>query len=236
MLSLPDVTLLAIDTLNHAGTARVLEHCQSLVRFGDCVVYTDQPLHPAFLKREITARCIRMERCGLDAVLAYLWYAAAFEINTSHMLYVHWDSGICNVEAWTGEFMQYDYIGAPWWYGDGLDVGNGGFSLRSKALMQYLGNHEEMRLRHPEDSAICRRYRPRLEANGFKFAPFKLAQQFSIECVKYDGKPFGFHGPAHWRLLGAEEKALREKLRGEVLNASDKGACHGQPNSSARQP
>ena len=58
-------------------------------------------------------------------------------------------------------------------------------------------------IRHPEDEALCRLYRPMLEAEGFRWAPDAEAQRFSFE--RGDGLqyrtggaigelPFGFHG------------------------------------------
>ena len=39
--------------------------------------------------------------------------------------------------AWRPEFLDYDYIGAVWPHVlDKYNVGNGGFSLRSKALLE----------------------------------------------------------------------------------------------------
>jgi hypothetical protein len=46
-------------------------------------------------------------------------------------LIIHADGFAVNSEAWTSEFLNYDYIGARW--GDGI-VGNGGFCLRSRKL------------------------------------------------------------------------------------------------------
>ena len=50
-------------------------------------------------------------------------------------LIIHADGFAVNPEAWTDEFLNYDYIGARW--GDGV-VGNGGFCLRSRKLYDAL--------------------------------------------------------------------------------------------------
>ena len=78
------------------------------------------------------------------------------------------------------DFLAWDYIGAPWVYKNRpSEVGNGGFSLRSRALLQATmslpwDGHE------PEDAAICRTMRPQLESQfGLKFAPLNLAARFS---------------------------------------------------------
>ena len=101
--------------------------------------------------------------------------------------------------AWTDDFLNYDYIGAPWvaraLY-PGVDprcrVGNGGFSLRSRRLQQVL-QLAPVKYHHPEDVAICQVYRPALEALGMKFAPLEVARKFSVELGEINGQ-FGQHG------------------------------------------
>ena len=101
-------------------------------------------------------------------------------------------------KAWRKEFLEYDYIGAPWNYHDGRNVGNGGFSLRSKKLLQVLADSAEIQKFHPEDNLIGREYRPLSESKGIKFPSEELAWKFAIECGDkygwtYKGQ-FGFHG------------------------------------------
>jgi hypothetical protein len=105
------------------------------------------------------------------------------------------------------EFLQYDYIGAPWWYNDECNVGNGGFSLRSKKLQTILQNDPIIFETDCEDHNICRTYGNYLKSKGVKFAPEDVASTFSIEGdlhgkvsgrEKYNGDTwngeFGFHG------------------------------------------
>ena len=93
------------------------------------------------------------------------------------------------------EFLQWDYIGAPWnhdVYKD-LKVGNGGFSLRSKSIMkqvinkipikQYKSKHlvydKEMAI-CPEDVYFtCNMYEHKIG----KIAPFEIAKLFSTESI-----------------------------------------------------
>jgi hypothetical protein len=118
-------------------------------------------------------------------------------VQTSHVLIIQHDGFILNPYAWDDEFLQYDYIGAPWCYDDGLNVGNGGFSLRSKRLLDILSTDEHIVQSHTEDYRIGRTYRRRLERRGIRFAPESLASRFSIEGnIKYGWKwnnQFGFH-------------------------------------------
>ena len=127
-------------------------------------------------------------------------------VDTPYLLIVQNDGYILNWRAWSDDFMRYDYIGAPWfWYKDGLNVGNGGFSFRSKRLHDMLGTDNKIQpLNDPlihnfeEDHNICRIYRKYLELTyHIRFAPIEVASKFSIEGypgkVKYSGQ-FGFHG------------------------------------------
>jgi hypothetical protein len=100
---------------------------------------------------------------------------------------------------WTDEYMKYDYIGAPWWRGIESNVGNGGFSLRSKRLLHVTANDDSIQSQHPEDECVCLVYRKYLEETyGIRFAPESLAHRFSFERnPKYNEnsyRTFGFHG------------------------------------------
>jgi hypothetical protein len=118
-------------------------------------------------------------------------------IDTEFALIVQHDGYVRNYKAWTNEFLNYDYIGAVWgWYKDGFRVGNGGFSLRSKKLLE-LTARDEIKQTHPEDHHIGRTYRPYLETKGIKFAPEALAKKFSVEGYGTNevyADQFGFHG------------------------------------------
>lgn len=125
-------------------------------------------------------------------------------IDTEFVLLVQPDSWIINGELWTDEFYNWDFLGAPWpinWEGIGTperQVGNGGFSLRSKRLLRVLADMP-LRETHPEDVVICRDNRPALESLGIKFAPVELASRFSYECGQCpEGGSFGFHGVFHF--------------------------------------
>ena len=132
---------------------------------------------------------------------------------TSYCLVIQSDSFVVNSDLWKDEFLKYDYIGAPW--PDELvtdqnlvlnvkknPVGNGGFSLRSRKLVQATAKIDYDSLKFPlksEDVIICHYLYDKMIEEGVKFAPPKLAAQFSIENVNnlYGQNPdsvFGFHG------------------------------------------
>jgi len=100
---------------------------------------------------------------------------------------------------WQSDFLAYDYIGAVWpQYDDGHTVGNGGFSLRSRKLLDALAS-DDIVARNPEDVCIARTYRSLLEQRwGIRFADEKTAHRFSFErAPRLFASSFGFHGMSH---------------------------------------
>lgn len=181
-LSLPTVTLFGIDAHDPEGIKRAAEICTKDVEFGAVKIITER----LFSGREAYSRfCI-------EKMNDY--------VQTGHVLIIHPDGYIQNPLAWDNDWLQYDYIGSSWWYKDGMNVGNGGFSLRSKKLLEILANLD-LEVFHPEDAVICRDLRPWLEEKyGIKFAPEEVANRFAIEAYnvphpdnRYSGQ-FGFHG------------------------------------------
>ena len=116
-------------------------------------------------------------------------------VDTDFALCTQWDAFVLNYKAWEDKFLEYDYIGAPWWFEDGNNVGNGGFSLRSKAFLE-ASSSLPIRNFHPEDLIICRTYRNLLRKT-ISFAPEQVAAQFSLEGNRKYGQrwrsQFGFH-------------------------------------------
>ena len=155
-------------------------------------------------------------------------------VATDFTLLVQWDGFAVNAGAWDRRFLRYDYVGACWlwmWGGGrfsrwrGPIVGNGGFSLRSRRLLdallridlkwrpeewradprierqEYFVAGANQRKYLPEDLIISLWYRKILEADfGIRFCPPRLANKFSVESPgqftqRWLGRSFGFHGP-----------------------------------------
>jgi hypothetical protein len=181
---------------------RALEACLDKIAFADCLLLTDahvQPSHPDM-------RIVQIER--LDSSAAYsefLLSRLVDYIGTSHCLVAQWDGYVLDAERWRAEFLDYDYIGASWpQFEDGHDVGNGGFSLRSRRLME-LCRAADFVPAHPEDLAIGRINRLALERQGIRFAPRETADLFSAERVGDLASSLGFHGVFNMpRALGVD--------------------------------
>ena len=196
MLQLPDVTLICIDTVCHDLARLAIEDCVRHCAFADVITFFDEP---------ITSK---------EEYSRFLWDDAWKAVKTSHFLVCQWDSWIIDPGMWRDEFLGFDYIGAPWWHQDRYNVGNGGFSLRSTRLAKHVAENAARYPRFdPEDVALCRRHRFGLERDGFRWAPFDTALDFSFECVRksLDQRHFGFHAFRNWPFVLSRER-LDERL------------------------
>ena len=126
-------------------------------------------------------------------------------IDTEFVISIQTDGFIINPHLWNPEFFNYDYIGAPWpddphfsdQSGTIHRVGNGGFVLKSKKLLELsrmVSNNDR-----GDDEVICIWLKKSFEDRGCKFAPVELAMKFSLElpieeCEHNLNNTFGFHG------------------------------------------
>ncbi len=204
-LHLPDVTLVMIETREHALARMAVEECLDKCEFGDVLIVTDRPLEfsPLTLSHGVYPRFVIVDDYP-DKVswCRSAWFDVPLQLRTSHALHIQWDSWVWDISMWRDEYLRYDYIGAPWWYTDGKNVGNSGFSLVSSRLKRYVYDRRAMfECNTPaEDDLLCRKYRPELEKAGFCWAPERLAHKFSFECARPSraSKHFGYHAIYNW--------------------------------------
>jgi hypothetical protein len=194
MLNLPQVTLCCVDTRLPQMALDAMKICMDRVQFGDALLFT-RSQHglkdvPAGIK------VIELDTiCSVEAYSHFLLKGLGPHLHTSHMLIVQWDGYVIDPGMWRDEFLSVDYIGAVWpQYDDAHRVGNGGFSLRSRKLLDALA-HQEIIPHHPEDTCIARTYRPLLEQRwGIRFADEAIAHTFAFERERRGASTFGFHG------------------------------------------
>lgn len=195
MLNLPDVTLCCVDTRTVPLARYAIERCLSVARFGDAIFLGpqgQQARHPM----PVGVRWIDTPLLiGIQDYNRIMLSALAPHVHTSHVLVVQWDGFITHPELWQPDFLSVDYIGPPWYHGGHPGkVGNGGFSLRSKRLLDVLASLNDLDTREPEDMVICEYMRAVLEQqHGIRFAPLGMAQDFGCEYGGYR-QSFGFHG------------------------------------------
>lgn len=174
---LENITLLGVDhKLDRLQKA--FEICEHYFYFADKKLFTRT------IRETITNTWIKIINKDINSKKEYSHFMIK-EINkyveTDYVLIIQYDWFILNPNAWTDEFLKYDYIGAPWWYNDDNNVWNWWFCLRSKKLLEILANDENIIDIHPEDHHICRTYWDYLKSKWIKFAPEEIAKKFSIE-------------------------------------------------------
>jgi len=148
----------------------------------------------------------------------------AAHISTDFALLIQWDGYILDTQYWRSDFMDYDYIGARWhWQPTGKRVGNGGFSLRSKNLLNLTSSNVFKVLENvPEDTQICIAYHELLTQRfKVRFAPESIAAQFSYERDLPNVPTFGFHGLFNmWR--HCDDQEMHELI--QALNQRNLGS------------
>lgn len=213
--------MVAVTSVAVRATIDALRASMRQAYFGRVLLLSDLPPpeeHPAIEWRAIERLDSRSDYSR------FMLRDLADHIATSHALCIQWDGFVVNGAAWKSDFLNYDYIGAVWpQFGDAHRVGNGGFSLRSKRLLEacrdlpFDGSEAE-------DIVIARTYRGRLEELGMRFAPESVAHQFAYERSPPSGSEFGFHGA--FNLVGylSPDQALKlfRSLDKRILTKSER--------------
>jgi hypothetical protein len=207
MTTIPSTTLCCIDCYNYELSIRAIRHCLQACHFDKTLFITDKEYELQNIDVFNIPSIKTKEQYSIFVLKELNNY-----IKTDFVLLIQYDGFIVNPDSWSTEFQNYDYIGAKWWwYNDGYNIGNGGFSLRSKRLLQALSNDNVPisieSLKYGEDTFICRIYRRFLENQyNIKFASESVADKFSYERSDPVGNPFGFHGLFNlWRYIKEEE-------------------------------
>ncbi len=218
-LQLKDVTLVMVETREHRLACMAIEDCLDKADFGEVLILTDRPLEFSSLTQ--SHNCYPHFKVVEDwpdklGWSRSWWFDVPQLLRTAYTLNIQWDSWIWDPLQWTDTFYDYDYIGAPWWYKDGMNVGNGGFSWVSTRLKRYVYKYRDIYpcLVSSDDDLLCRQYRIGLEQHGFIWAPEKIAHQFSFECCRPGPttRHFGFHAMFNWPEVLPPDR-LRERLK-----------------------
>ncbi|MCW5625492.1 MAG: methyltransferase domain-containing protein [Burkholderiales bacterium] len=177
--TLDGVTLVCIDTDNVALALRALERSRAACIFTRTLLFTADAVTVPDGIEVVRIPPIRDRRDYARIVIKGL---PRF-VNTAHVLIVRWDGFVAHAEAWDPAFLEYD------------SVGDRGFSLRSKRLLDALLDDSFAEDTLHDDDVIDGAFRPRLEAEfGIRFAPAALTSGFA-RAAATDGEPtFGFHG------------------------------------------
>ena len=203
MIELKNVTLCTVSSVHVDHHIRALKYSSQNFEFAQTKFFSDKEINESGIE------WIECKELKSQQDYSFFMVNNLFQyIDTDFVLIVQADGFIINPYKWTDVFLEYDYVGAPWpnepqWgFTGNTRVGNGGFSLRSKKLIElpvqlnFRNRTMDFDTWH-EDAFYCIHNRGLLESHGCKFAPLEVAKHFSHEIHETDLEgiePFGFHG------------------------------------------
>lgn len=129
-------------------------------------------------------------------------------IETDLTISCQWDGFAINPQNWSNEFMDYDYIGAPFAENPVAQiflprlrhrVGCGAFAIRSKKWLE-LATRATQYMGESEDMFCTQSNRKHFVRNGCKIAPVEIAGRWAMEWPLPSWpeltleQAFGFHG------------------------------------------
>jgi hypothetical protein len=178
VIKLENVTLLGVDCVDLDRLVRAADVSSLGIEFGQVKLLSDKESNdPRVVGIDPITEKKDYDKFIIEKLNDY--------VTTDYVLLIQWDGFVLNPKAWDDEYLKYDFIGAPWPNGE---IGNGGFSLRSKKLLEecaILAKENELEyggdVKNQEDVIICHTYKIYLESRGITFAPVSLAKKFSIE-------------------------------------------------------
>ena len=193
-----DVTLVTIETMYHGLAKRAMEETLARVPFKHAMVFSDQDFLPG-------AKHIKIEHGDMLSYCNLLLKGMLEHVETPYVIFQQWDAMVHDGSRWHDYFLLNDYIGAVWpWRPHGTNVGNGGFSLRSRKLLEALQAPDiqlDPTSEHgvQEDNYIAIKHRPWLESQGIVFAPAPVADQFAMELNEGGFNAMAHHG--FWNIV-----------------------------------
>lgn len=177
MLNLSEVTLIALTNKDFDGHKKAIDESCEEINFGAVKLIWDEKIQ------------------SIDDWNYKIIYELHNYVQTDYAMLIHADGYVINPQAWRAEFLEYDYIGAPWPLpqdsysyrtpeGELVRVGNS-VSIRSRKILElpsklglewksYYGNTNE-------DGFLCCHNKSVLEQAGCRFADIDIARYFSRE-------------------------------------------------------
>jgi hypothetical protein len=213
MLKFDNITIVSVNSRDPENSIKAIERSCKYIKFKKALLISNQKFDHEFIETSLIKPLSSIPHYNRFMVKSLNDF-----IDTDFCLVVQPDGYVINPLMWLNEFLNYDYIGAPWDLSHShnaiahcpedlshlkkvpIVVGNGGFSLRSKRLLEECSKIE-LDGSVNEDVFICSVVRKHLINCGIKFAPVILANRFSFECPIYMDEKlvhldahFGFHG------------------------------------------
>jgi hypothetical protein len=209
MINLPNVTLVCIEGTENTDKALLaLEYSSQGINFKETLLISpSNPIHPNYIKH------YPINKLTWEEYNEFIIKNLHSYITTEYCILIQTDGFIINPYLWDDDFLNYDYIGAAWDFEKypfqtnsinpkvieskgikGLNrVGNGGFTLRSKKLLETTSKCP-FECKGPEDVFICNDFYDYFTEQGIKFPPVELANKFSKDPLPDVDSTFGFHG------------------------------------------
>ena len=224
-LRLPGVAVVCVDCAYHDLAAKALRTVLAKCEFGRAIFLSDRDCGVGGVQ------FLPIERIASTAAYSNFMVHRLHEfVDAEHVLVIQYDGFVLNPGAWDPAFLQYDYIGPTVRFPDGRAGGIGGFSLRSRRLLQALRDDPRVRgydaaqAPFAEDVAISWVFRRRLEERyGITFAPAEVADRFAAEAIAPTSRTFGFHNLLHlvslyqngFRLADRPDEGVRIAFRAD---------------------
>jgi hypothetical protein len=224
--AIPEVTLICADCVDPQLGAYALALSMRGFRWGSVKLFSDR--RPDWMPTG--AEWVPIPKLtSLNAYNLFTLLTLHKYVDTQHVLTVQSDGWVLRPDLWDFDWLEWDYIGAPWV--NGHFAGNSGFCLRSSRLLRSTANLAPWVLQEHleswggrvlDDTFTCIQFRQRLAADGLMFAPNEVAARFAIEQKTpwHRGETFGFHD---WqgqkkpiprlRWLSSHVRELGESLR-----------------------
>lgn len=198
MSSLDDVTLVVVETKNHALATQAIQDCMAVFPIKRVTTFSDQVLLAG--ARHVPIRNIATNEDLADFTMKCMWPF----IETTHALFLPWDSRVLNPDLWTNDFLEYDHISLsrPW---QQTSKGRMGMQLRSRKLMDAM--------RYPtvqatDDYAASDQHSQLLERKfGIKFATNSVTKQFIYDIGAFED---AFSARGFWNLVRFSSKESME--------------------------
>ena len=208
-IKLDSVTLISVAGVDAEGALRALKYSCRGLDFAKVKLITPEDIEDDLVE------VIKCDPMDYEQYNEFIVYKLHQYVDTEHALIVQNDGYVVNADRWDDAFLEYDYIGALWplptdnfsfrdTKGNIQRMGNGGFSLRSKRLLELATNlslewKPYFGFFH-EDGFFCCHNRHIYEQHGCKFATNSIAAKFSHETPTPETAgivPLGFHGKNH---------------------------------------
>jgi hypothetical protein len=196
MFELKNIELIIASCFNAENGVRALRHSIKDIKFGKVTIFS--PYKPRNITNGIDY--VYIEKQTPSTMNSFAIKELPKYYTHDYVLSIHDDGFIINPHLWTNEFLQYDFIGAPWpplHWNTKNRVGNMGFFMKSKKFTDL-----ELQINYingPNDWLVTNYYYDSFIECGCRYAPINIAAKFSMELpiseIPHDlSKSFGFHG------------------------------------------